>query len=67
MSEALIYIIIFAVIMFFMYRGHDDHVGGGMGGYGCHSHCSHQGHRHRTDEYQQDKNVNKESEHQHHH
>jgi len=33
MSETLIYIIIFAVLMFIMHRGH-----GGMGGCGGHSH-----------------------------
>ena len=41
MSATLIYIIIFAAIMFFMHRGHGAHGGGGMGGCGGgHSHGS---------------------------
>lgn len=62
MSETLIYVIIFAAIMFFMHRGHGAH-GGGMGG--CHSHGSHKGHNHGGDE--PGVNSKKENVHQHHH
>lgn len=49
MSETLIYIIIFAAIMFFMHRGHGAHGGGTLptgrqvGGCGGHSHGEHKG------------------------
>ncbi|MBK7381046.1 MAG: hypothetical protein IPJ03_19015 [Ignavibacteriales bacterium] len=50
MSETLIYIIIFAVIMFFMPRGHGAHGGGGMGNCSGHSHISHKGHSNKDNE-----------------
>jgi preprotein translocase subunit SecG len=50
MSETLIFVIIFAVIMFFMHRGQGAHGGGGMGGCGGHSHGSHKGRGQREDE-----------------
>ncbi|HAB54022.1 MAG: hypothetical protein A2315_07280 [Ignavibacteria bacterium RIFOXYB2_FULL_35_12] len=63
MSETLIYIVIFAAVMFFMHRGHGAH-GGGMGGCGGHSHGSHKGHGQKDDESVAD--SKKENEHQHH-
>lgn len=52
MSETLIYLIIFAAIIFFMHRGH----GHGTGGCGGHSHKQHKGHNHCDDE----SNINSE-------
>lgn len=66
MSETLIYIIIFAAIMFFMHRGHGAHGGGGMGGCGGHSHGSHKGHDQNEDESSQSREKIKD-ENQHHH
>lgn len=69
MSETLIYIIIFALIMFFMHRGHAAHGGGGMGGCGGHSHGQHKGHGLQDDDSQLPSNgrhdVKKEREHKH--
>ena len=45
MSEALIYIAIFSLVMFFMHRGH-----GGRAGHGCHmQHEQASGHSKGTD------------------
>jgi len=57
MSETLIYIIIFAAILFFMHRGH--------GGCGGHSHGSHKGHDHLSDKT--GASGKKEDGHQHRH
>jgi len=65
MSETLIYVIIFALIMFFMHRGHGHGSHGGrIGSCGGHSHGSHKGHTKKGDE---NLSSEKENEHQHHH
>lgn len=59
MSDSLIYIILFALLMFFMHRGH-----GGMGGCGGHSHQ----HSPEKADLEGDESVeNSSSEHRHHH
>lgn len=65
MSETIIFVIIFALIMFFTHRGHGhgSH-GGGMGSCGGHSHGSHKDHTKKGDE---NLSTEKENEHQHHH
>ena len=65
MSETLIYIIIFAAIMFFIHRGHGAHGGGGMGGCGGRSHGSHKGHGQKDDESSTE--TSGKNEHRHHH
>ncbi len=69
MSATLIYIIIFAAIMFFMHRGHGAHGGGGMGGCGGgHSHGGHEGHSQKNNESApENTNAGQEYEYQHHH
>ncbi len=51
MSETLIYIILFALLMFFMHRGH----GGGMGGCGGHSHHTYDDKKADTDTQQKER------------
>lgn len=67
MTETLIYIIIFAALMFFMHRGHGSH-GDSMGGCGGHSHGSNKGESEENNKsITSGPDVKKEEEHQHHH